>query len=270
MAARAGRVITVAGWILAWFLPLLAAVTAGVLIVGVRLLPDRPPPAPQLFTSGVIRIGIDASYPPFAVSEDGQLSGLEIDLGLALGERIGLPVSFTNMGYDGLYDSLLADQVDIVISQLIVNPLRMGDVKYTRAYYDAGLVLISPAEAPILTLEALPDRSLAYEFGSLADHEMRRWSRRIAQFEAHPYELPSHALDAVRLGLAAASLVDSTSARLYLRQRRDWEPMMTFATHTPYAIAVRLDRPDVWHVIDSHLADMLADGTIAALIDHWL
>jgi polar amino acid transport system substrate-binding protein len=270
MAARAGRVITAAGWILAWFLPLLAAAIAGVLIVGVRLLPDRAPPAPQLFSYGVIRVGIDASYPPFAVSEEGQLSGLEIDLGLALGERIGLPVSFTNMGYDGLYDSLLADQVDIVISQLIVNPLRMGDVKYTRAYYDAGLVLISPPDTPIQTMEALPDRSLAYEFGSLADQEMRRWSRRIARFEAQPYELPGHALDAVRLGDAEAALVDSTSARLYLRQRPEWEPTMSFATHTPYAIAVRLDRPDIWRVIDSHLANMLADGTIAALIDRWL
>ena len=63
-----------------------------------------------------MRIGVDASYPPFAVATADDLFGLDIDLGSALGERLGIPVRFVNMGFDGLYDSLRADQVDVVIS----------------------------------------------------------------------------------------------------------------------------------------------------------
>ena len=88
--------------------------------------------------AALTRIGVDASNPPFAVATADDLFGLEIDLGHALAEEIGVPVRFINMGYDGLYDSIRADQVDMVISTLTMDPLRTNDVRYTQPYFDAG------------------------------------------------------------------------------------------------------------------------------------
>ena len=46
----------------------------------------------QLFPYGEIRIGVDASYPPFAVATSTDMYGIDIDIGNAIGKRPGLGV----------------------------------------------------------------------------------------------------------------------------------------------------------------------------------
>src|SRR5262245_61249918 len=90
---------------------------------------ERPgPPVKELFPYGEMRIGVDASYPPFAVATATDLFGLDIDLGRALAERLDVPVRFVNMGFDGLYDSLKNDQVDVLLSALLIDFSKTGSV----------------------------------------------------------------------------------------------------------------------------------------------
>ncbi len=224
-------------------------------------------PAEILYPTGELRIAVDASYPPFAVATETDLFGIDIDIGRALGEHLGVPVRFINMGYDGLYDSLRADQADIIISALIINEARKGEVRYTRLYFDAGLVLVGS----ISRMEDAPGHAIAYEFGSVGDQEIRRWERLVEQpFEAQPYELPEYALDAVRLGAADAALVDTVSARLYLRQHPDWNTALNPITHTPYSIAVRIDRLMLFLEVNNALEALVQDGTIDAILRRYL
>jgi ABC-type amino acid transport substrate-binding protein len=232
---------------------------------------DRPgPPIRELFPYGEMRIGVDASNPPFAIATKDDLFGMEIDLGYALAEEIGIPVRFVNMGYDGLYDSIRADQVDMVISTLTMDPLRTNDVRYTQPYFDAGLVLVSPSANPLLAMSDLSGHALAYEFGSDADSTARLWLRRIQPFGTRPYELPQYALDAVRLGDADAALVDATSARLYLRDHRDWLVEMSYVTSIPYAIALRINRWNTWERVSLALQSLSDNGTLQAILEKWL
>jgi polar amino acid transport system substrate-binding protein len=232
---------------------------------------ERPgPPLKELFPYGEMRIGVDASYPPFAVATADDLFGLDIDVGNALAERLKVPVRFVNMGFDGLYDSLKADQVDVVISALLVDPSKTSDVRYTFPYYDAGLVLVRDAASPIQSMNDLAGHSLAYEFGSEADLVARAWLRRIQPFDTHPYELPEYALDAVLLSQADAALTDATSARLFLRNHPDWKATYTYVTDSFYAIAVRVDRGRTWDAVNRALQSLLDDGTLESIIGRWL
>jgi ABC-type amino acid transport substrate-binding protein len=244
---------------------------AGVLFIARWYSVERPePPHRLLFPYGEIRIGVDASYPPFAVATADDLFGLDIDLGGALGIRLGVPVRFVNMGYDGLYDSLKADQVDVVISALLVDPSRLGDVRYTRHYFNDGLVLVSGVNNSVESMNALPGRALAYEFGSEADQQAHLWLRRVLPFETQPYELPQFALDAVRLNRADAALVDATSARLYMREHPEWRAQYAYMTDAWYAMAVRSDRFERWVVVNEVVEALAEDGTLDAMLAKWL
>ncbi|MBZ0295065.1 MAG: ABC transporter substrate-binding protein [Anaerolineae bacterium] len=268
MAARPWRIATAA---LFSALTLWAWVLVGVTFALRWSSVERPgPPVKELFPYREMRVGVDASYPPFAVATSDDLFGLDIDLGKALAERLKIPVRFINMGSDGLYDSLKADQVDVVISALLVDPSKTGDVRYTFAYYDAGLVLVRDANSPIQTMNDLSGRSLAYEFGSEADIVARKWLRRISAFDTRPYELPEYALEAVRLGQAEAAVTDATSARLYLRAHPEWNANYRYVTDSFYAVAVRVDRGRTWDAVNRALQSLLDDGTLEAIIERWL
>lgn len=268
MAARSNRInllamsLVITLWI--WAL-------AGILFVLRWNTVERPgPPVKEIFPYGEMRIGVDASYAPFAVATANDLFGLDIDLGRALAKELNVPIRFVNMGYDGLYDSLKIDQVDLLISALLVDYSRTNEVRYTLPYFNAGLVLVRDVNAPIQSMFDLPQHTLAYEFGSDADLIAHTWMRRIQSFQTQPYELPEYALDATRMGISDAALVDATSAQLYLRDHNEWKTDLDYVTDVLYAIAVRIDRGATYDAINGALALLIEDGTVQAIINQWL
>ena len=61
--------------------------------------------------SGVVRVGLDPTYPPFEVTEGSGVAGLDVDLADAVARELGLTTEFVYFGYDGLYDALATEQV---------------------------------------------------------------------------------------------------------------------------------------------------------------
>ncbi len=250
-------------------IPVLTVIALVLLLALIRRVTEPPPSAPRdLFPYGELRIGVDASNPPFAAATaEGDLWGLEIDLGRALGEQLDLPVRFVNLGFDGLYDALKTDQVDALIAGVQIDLTRLRDVHYSTPYFNAGLVLVS--DQGLTKMADLPGHSLAYEFGSEADTEARTWLRRVQSFATRPYELPEYALDAARLGDADAALVDAVSARLYLRDHPDWHASVEPVTDALYAIATQSRRPEISAAIDHALQALIDDHTLDEIVERW-
>jgi ABC-type amino acid transport substrate-binding protein len=247
----------------------------GVGLLGLNNLFNTPPiQTPQatatILPYGELRVGVDISFPPFASVVNDELVGIDIDLAKALAQELGIPVRFVPLGFDGLYDALYADGVDVLISALVVNPARMDRVSYTRSYFDNGLMLISNANTRFENPAQLANQCLALEFGSEADTSARQWLRRYAEFSVLPYELPTYALDAVRLGDADVALVEATTYRLYLRDHLDWQTHAEYQTETLFALAVRIDRQNVYNRLDSALHRLIQRGILDEILSKWL
>jgi polar amino acid transport system substrate-binding protein len=97
--------------------------------------------------TGELRVGLDASFPPFeSLDADGNIIGYDADLARAIAGAVGAEPVFVNIGFDGLYDALQADRVDVVISGLPYDPRRTQDVIYSQPYFNAGQVLVVRAD----------------------------------------------------------------------------------------------------------------------------
>jgi len=233
--------------------------------------------------AGVLRVGMDASFPPFEViAADGTLVGFDIDLARELGRRLGVEVQFVaNLPYDGLYDALAVGRVDVVISALVVNPARMADFAYSASYFDAGQVLVVRAgeggiegvcTGPIEEMADLSGRALAVEFGTQGDLEAREWARRLPGLTVVHYQTAAEALAAVAAGEADAALVDHVSA-LGAAGMGEGSALCVVGTpvvEEPYAIAVHRQSRYLLRAINDVLGDMEADGTMERLRAEWL
>lgn len=221
---------------------------------------------------GVLRVGIDLSYPPFGfVDGEGQPAGFDVDLGRALAARLGLRAEFVNLGYDGLYDALYAGQVDVLISGLVIDPMRMDDFAYTQPYFNAGQVLVVRRGGPSSQgMSDLAGMRLAVELGSDGDVEARRWARRLPGLEVQPWPDPLEALAAVEAGRADVALVDAISARMALRDH----PMLRISgepvTYEPYAVVARRRDRTLFEVIERTLGELEADGAVGRIFERWL
>ncbi len=219
--------------------------------------------------TGVLRIGMDASYPPFSDTPSNTPVGLDVDLANAIGKRLGVRVEIDNMGFDGLYDALRIGRVDALISALSVDPTRLNWVLYTQSYVDAGLVLVS-RDGQVKTMSNLDGHVLAVEYGSLGDETARIWERRLHVLKMLRLTTSDEAMQAVQDGKADAALVDFITARLYLKVHPALAISPEYISHTPYAIAVRLVSYDLGGAIGDALKAMDQDGTLAAILNRWL
>jgi len=237
---------------------------------GYRVIRRLMRPPEVLAPTGELRVGIDVSFAPFGMLEEEAFSGIDVEIARALGSYFNLPVRIIPLGYDGLYDALQTDQVDILISALVPNPSRMDRVRYSAPYFNAGLMLVSPTGASIHHMDDIAGKTLAIALGSGAQTEANRWERRIPAFEVRPYETNGIALDAVRLGEADAALIDHAAASLYLRDHPEWAARIDEVTVLPYAIASRIERTRLGDEIQRALEAMQADGTLAAIFARYL
>lgn len=96
----------------------------------------------RLQQSGVVRVCMEAAYPPFEAQDaEGRFSGYDVDLMQELARRWSVSVDFVNVHFDGLYDALLADKCDLVVSALPYDETLTEDVLYSPSYFNAGLLL---------------------------------------------------------------------------------------------------------------------------------
>lgn len=219
---------------------------------------------------GVMRVGLDPSFPPFEVDNAGQIVGYDVDLAWALAERWGVTVQLVPLSFDGLIDGLLAEQYDVIISAYPYDPRLTQDVAYSEPYFNAGQVLVVRAgEGAISGMDDLAGRRLAVEWGSGGDLEARRLAQRLSGLEIMPFETPYAALDGLRAGQADAALVDAVSAFGYIGEpggvRATGEPL----TDERYIIAVRPDSRRLLEEIDSALTDFRQAGMFEELRDRW-
>ncbi|MDY7076276.1 MAG: ABC transporter substrate-binding protein [Chloroflexota bacterium] len=230
----------------------------------------------QVLETGTLRVGMDASFPPFeAIGADGTLVGFDVDLARELGQRLGVEVQFVaNLSYDGLYDALAVDLVDVVISALVVDSVRMADFAYSAHYFDAGQVLVvcSPEDGED-TIEEMADLrglTLAVEFGTQGDLEARKWARRLPGLAIVSCQTAAEALTAVAEGDADGALVDHVSALAATGVGSGLIIVEKSVIEEPYAVAVRRESRYLLRAINDALAEMEADGTIDALVAKWL
>lgn len=222
--------------------------------------------------SGVLRVGLDASYPPFEFvdGDTGEIRGYDADLANLIGEQIGVEVDLVNSGFDGLYPALRAGRFDCVISAFPYDPFLTRDVSFSMAYFQAGLALVTRLDGvDINDIEELRDSSLAVEWGSGGDVKGRELRKRLGSLILLPYATPDEALEAVQRGKADATLVDAISAYQAVRSDPSLRITQEKITDESYVIVVPPGSPQLLEAINETLSHCHADSTLLKLQEKW-
>jgi ABC-type amino acid transport substrate-binding protein len=227
----------------------------------------------RIVETGVLRVCTDPSWPPFEFidSATGQIEGFDIDLAWLLAERMapGLRVQVVSVGFDGLYDALLAGRCDAVLSALPYDPLRTEDVIYSVAYFNAGQVLLTrPEVAGIEGVDDLEGRVVGVDWGFVPQGDPRQ-RELLRNLPVRRYDTAADALRALHAGEVEAAIVDRISALSYMRECDGLVVVGEPIYDVNYIIPVRAESSTMLEKLDEALLEMRQDGTMEALQGHW-
>lgn len=224
---------------------------------------------------GVLRVGLDPTYPPFETTTDTSVAGFDVDLADALAAELGLQTEFVFFGYDGLYDALTTKQVDVLISALVIMPSRTRDFAYSAPYFNAGQVLVVPtASDAVQDMADLAGRTLAVELGAQGHVEGTQWEKRVRDLTILPLTTADEALATVAERQSDAALVDGISSRLFLAAQSGRTPQLKIldppVTVEPFAMVVRIEDETLLEKLDEALSALEANGQLKSIRQQWL
>jgi ABC-type amino acid transport substrate-binding protein len=255
-----------------WFWLVLGLVAAGV-IAGLLLGARRDATSARIRESGVWRVGMDPSFPPFESIDPatGKPVGLDVDLVDAISARWGVRAEIVSLGFDELVDAVAARRVDSAVSALPVFDWRTQEVAFSDPYINAGIVLAVPRGSPIRGPDDLAGRRVAAEWGSEGDAKARELQRSLeGNLELVLRESADAAMKAVTGGIADAAVTDAISLALFDGDGGELVAVGEPLRNDPYVIVVPKGAPLLLDDLNRVLAGMDADGTLTALRAKWL
>ncbi len=218
---------------------------------------------------GVLRVGTDPGFRPFAEEHDGRLQGYDIDLVMELGRRLGLRVEFIPVGYDALYDALSTQRVDLLAAALPLAPEQGWRALFSTAYLNAGQLLVVRAGSPIANEGQLGGRSVGVALGSEGDTFARKLRQDLPAMRIDAtFETPEAALAALAAGKLDAVITDAVSSLAAMAHH----PQLTIAralTFEPYVLAVPVGAYQLQHEVNRVIADMQQDKVFEQLNAKW-
>lgn len=245
---------------------LLSLLAMAVLLLRARLFPSDPVWA-RVQRTGVWRVGLDPSFPPFEmVNEEGQVVGYDVDLARAIAEQWGVRVEFVGVGFDGLIDAVKAGRIDAAISAIPYDPLLTKDVRFSAPYFDAGWRIVVLRDASLRSEEDLAGKRVAVEWGSEGDVWARRLQRTQSDLALVLKPSLEEALAALRAGEADAAIVDGVIFQLYRKELRQVGETLS---HEPYVIVVAMQAHRLHEEVNTTLETLEKSGVLDSLRRRW-
>jgi len=98
----------------------------------------------------VIRFATEAAYPPFNErAADGSIVGWEIDLGMAMCQKIGRKCEFVAQDWDGMIPGLLSKRFDGIFASMSITEERKQRIDFTNKYYQSPARFVAKKDVKI-------------------------------------------------------------------------------------------------------------------------
>ncbi|MBD8951730.1 MAG: amino acid ABC transporter substrate-binding protein [Subdoligranulum sp.] len=118
--------------------------------------------------AGKLVVGVEGTYPPFTYHDDnGELTGLDIELGKALADKLGVEVEFQEAAWDSLLIGIDTERFDTVINSVSITDERAEKYDFSEPYaYNRTAVITKGDNDTIHTLEDLNGKKTANTISS--------------------------------------------------------------------------------------------------------
>jgi polar amino acid transport system substrate-binding protein/arginine/ornithine transport system substrate-binding protein len=84
-----------------------------------------------------VRVGVEGNYPPFSkLGTDGKLSGFDIDIALAVCQRMRAECTLVQQEWDGMMPALGAKKFDMIVASMTITDERRKAADFSDPYYD--------------------------------------------------------------------------------------------------------------------------------------
>ena len=222
--------------------------------------------------AGKLVVGVEGTYPPFTYHDDnGELTGLDIELGKALADKLGVEVEFQEAAWDSLLIGIDTERFDTVINSVSITDERAEKYDFSDPYYyEARHVVVRADDDSIHGPEDLNGKKIATNTTNAF----------IPWYEEQGVEVVGVDTSGEAIDLLLSGRVDFVGLNVpvlnaYLQEHPDAADKVKEAFVIPnsedvIAIPVRKGEPEFLDAINAALAELREEGTLKEISEKYL
>ena len=226
----------------------------------------------KIKAAGKLVIGVEGTYPPFTYHDDnGELTGLDVELGEALAEKLGVEVEFQEAAWDSLLIGIDTGRFDTVINSVSITDERAEKYDFSDPYYyEARRVVVRADDDSINGPEDLNGKKIATN----TTNAFIPWYEENGA-EVVGIDTSAEAIDLVLSGRADFLGTSVPVLNAYLDEHPDAADKLKVAFVIPnsedvIAIPVSKGEPEFLDAINAALAELREEGTLKEISEKYL
>jgi cystine transport system substrate-binding protein len=220
--------------------------------------------------AGVLVVGTEGTYRPFSFHEggSGDLTGYDIEVITAVADELGVDVEFEETQWDGIFGGLDAGRFDVIANQVSINEERLEDYDFSTPYtVSPGVLVVAEKTTDITSLEDLDGRTSAQSLTSNWYEVAESYGASVEAVEGW-----AQAAELLRQGRVDATVNDELTFLDY-EQTEGGDTGLKIVDETDdaskNAFAFRKGSDDLVEAVDTALADLRAEGTLAEISEKY-
>jgi cystine transport system substrate-binding protein len=120
--------------------------------------------------AGVLVVATEGTYRPFSFHEggSGDLTGFDVEIARAVGEKLGVDVKFEETQWDAIFAGLDAGRFDMIANQVTLTPEREAKYTFSQPYtVSTGVLVVRADNTEISSFEDLDGKTSAQSLTSV-------------------------------------------------------------------------------------------------------
>lgn len=232
----------------------------------------------KLKEAGKLRVASNVEYPPFEYydTDNTTIIGLDKDLAVAIGQKLGVELEFENMSFDAIIPALAANRYDMAMSAMTDTEERRKKVNFVDYFTSGGGFLVKHGNpknihslADICGVTAAIDKGTTeIEDARLASEECVKAGKPEVKVEVLPGT--SKIVLALQSGRADVAMID-TSAGAYISQQHKGEFEVPDASYAPrpYGLVIPKGSDELAKTMQATVQALVDDGTYGKILAKW-
>lgn len=220
-------------------------------------------------TPGVLTMATNAYFPPYEYYEGNEIVGIDAEIAQEVANRLGLELVIEDVEFDSIIAGVQSGKYDIGCAGMTVTEERLEAVNFSQPYSTGIQSIIVTEGSDITDLDTLIASGcmVGVQSGTTGDLYM---TDEVGEDRIDRYNKGNDAILALLNGVVGAVVIDDQPAQAFVEVNEGLVILDTPYTVEDYAMAISKDNEALLNAINEVLAEMEADGTIAAIIETYI
>jgi len=216
-------------------------------------------------------IGTDTTFAPFEFRQDGELTGIDMDILQQIADDQGFKVEVRSLGFSAALAALSSNQVDGVIAGMSITDERKEIYDFSEPYFESGVQMaVAKNKDDVKTYEDLKGKTVVAKTGS----EGETYAKSIAKkygFTVKSLDQSATMYESVKSGSAVAVFDDYPVLAYGIAQGNGLKTVTDKVPGGSYGFAVNKgENTALLAAFNDGLAELKANGEYQKILDKYL